>query len=80
MSEQGAIEPKRRVVLVVAEAGITIRGTDSTYWQGQTVEARLQALEDIRREYHRQQGIPEGPIERVVRIVKQPKIPGGEPD
>ena len=41
------------------------------YWQTQSYEARLAALEEIRREYHRWKYRAEPRFQRVYRIVKR---------
>jgi len=44
---------------------------DYQYWQSQSYESRIHALEEIRAEYHRMQGdVPLG-IQKVVTIIKQ---------
>jgi hypothetical protein len=47
------------------------QGTDFAYWQSRTPQERLQALEAIRREYHRGQFGNEPRFQRVLRIVNQ---------
>ncbi|HLT48400.1 MAG TPA: hypothetical protein VK002_14295 [Rubricoccaceae bacterium] len=46
-------------------------GGDFTYWQAQTPEARLRALETIRREYHAWRYGAEPRLQRVYRIVER---------
>jgi hypothetical protein len=43
---------------------------DAAYWQAQSPEARLAALEEIRREYHLWKYGSEPPFRKVVTIVK----------
>jgi len=45
--------------------------TDFAYWQGQPYEARLAALEQIRRDYHRWKYHAEPRLQRVYSIVKR---------
>jgi len=45
--------------------------TDFAYWQTQPYQARLAALEQIRREYHRWKYNAEPRLERVYTIVKR---------
>jgi hypothetical protein len=47
------------------------RSFDLKYWQAQPPEARLAALEEIRREYHRWRYGAEPRFQRVYSIVKQ---------
>jgi len=65
MDDQSRIEP------VVKKLKISEQKSDFEYWQSQSYEARLKALEGIRAEYnhwkyHAQQG-----FQRVYRIVKR---------
>lgn len=46
--------------------------SDFAYWQSQPPEARLAALEEIRREYHLWKYGYEPRFERVIRIVRAP--------
>jgi hypothetical protein len=43
---------KRQIKPVVKKVNIHEAGNDFAYWQSQPYEARLAALEEIRREYH----------------------------
>ncbi len=45
--------------------------SDRDYWRTQSYEARLRALEQIRREYHRWRYGAEPRFQRVYRIVKR---------
>ena len=44
---------------------------DSSYWRSQTYEARLEALEQIRKEYNSWRYHAERGIQRVYRVVKR---------
>ncbi len=58
--------------------GLKDQPTDFTYWQSQPYEARLAALEEIRREYHGWNDEAEPRLQRVYTIVKRncsPVIP-----
>jgi len=44
---------------------------DVAYWQAQPPEARLAALEEIRREYHRWKYGGEPPMRKVVTIINR---------
>ncbi len=45
--------------------------SDFAYWQTQSYEARLAALEQIRQEYHRWQHDSQPRLQRFYRIVKR---------
>jgi hypothetical protein len=47
------MESRSQVKPVVVKVNINERKTDFAYWQTQSYEARLAALEQIRVEYHR---------------------------
>ena len=66
------MEKKFRVVQpVVKIIPIDSPKSDYQYWQSQSYESRLSALEEIRAEYHRVQGdVPPG-IQKVVTIIKR---------
>ena len=46
--------------------------SDFAYWQSQSVIARLDALEQIRQEYHRWKDGEEPRMQKVVKIIKAP--------
>jgi len=58
-----------RVMQVVRKAPLKRGQSDLAYWQTQPYEARLAALEEIRREYHRWKYGAEPKFQRVYRIV-----------
>ncbi|NMB68799.1 MAG: toxin secretion, membrane fusion protein [Chloroflexi bacterium] len=43
---------KRSIVAVVTKTKLDQRKNDFAYWQAQPYEARIAALEEIRRDYH----------------------------
>ncbi|AVP91510.1 hypothetical protein FR934_12350 [Synechocystis sp. PCC 6803] len=47
------------------------QGNDFSYWQTQSYGKRLEALEQIRREYHQYKYNAEPRLQRIYRIVKQ---------
>jgi hypothetical protein len=49
---------------------VSRQGSDFAYWQSQTFSARLAALEEIRREYHRWRYGAEPRLQRVYTITK----------
>lgn len=56
---------------VVRKAKLTDKKTDSAYWRKQSYSARLAALEEIRREYHRWRYGAEPGFQRIYTIVKR---------
>jgi hypothetical protein len=58
-------------VAVVNRTTLKSSQSDVAYWRSQTFEARLAALETIRREYHQWKYNAEPGFQRVYRIVKQ---------
>ncbi|KAA0230753.1 hypothetical protein EDS67_06910 [candidate division KSB1 bacterium] len=56
---------------VVAKVSITEQPSDYAYWQTQSHEARIAALEQIRREYHGWRYGAEPRLQRVYTIVKR---------
>jgi hypothetical protein len=65
------MEIRSEVHLVVAKVKIDEQETDFAYWQTQSYEARLAALEQIRSEYHRWKYDAEPRLQRVYQIVKR---------
>lgn len=68
----------RKIAPVVRKVKLKEQGNDFAYWQSQPYEARIAALEEIRREYHQwlasQQKDGENVqlgFQRVYRIVKR---------
>jgi hypothetical protein len=66
------------MVAVVQKTSLSQQGTDFAFWQSQPFEKRLEALEEIRREYRqweqssREDGSHVQPgFQRVFRIVKR---------
>ncbi|MBK8048396.1 MAG: hypothetical protein IPK16_15530 [Anaerolineales bacterium] len=55
---------------VVRKVAISQQPKDVTYWLAQPLEARLAALEEIRREYHRWKYNAEPRLQRVYSITK----------
>lgn len=66
------IPPQRTIALVVRKVKLSEQGNDFAYWQTQPYEARLAALEEIRREYYGWTDETEPRLQRVYRIVKRP--------
>ncbi len=55
---------------VVTKVNIHQQTNDFAYWQTQSYQARLAALEEIRQEYHRWRYGAEPRLQRVYRIVR----------
>lgn len=62
---------QRTIAAVYRKVSITQLPTDFAYWQSQSYAARLQALEDIRREYHGWNDESQPRLQRVYLIVKR---------
>ena len=56
---------------VVRKTKLQAQDSDFQYWQSQSYQARLAALEEIRREYHQWKYDSEPRFQRVYTIVKQ---------
>lgn len=56
---------------VVTRVRMGEKRSDVAYWRAQPYQARLAALEEIRREYHRWRYGAEPRLQRVYRIVKR---------
>jgi hypothetical protein len=60
-----------RIQKSVTKVALREQQTDFAYWQSQSYQARLAALEEIRREYHRWRYGAEPRLQRVYTIVKR---------
>ncbi len=60
-----------RVQRVVTRLALREQKSDFAYWQSQSYQARLAALEEIRQEYHRWRYGAEPRLQRVYTIVKR---------
>lgn len=56
---------------IVAKVNLHQQTNDFAYWQTQSYQARLAALEEIRQEYHRWRYGAEPRLQRVYTIVKR---------
>jgi hypothetical protein len=56
---------------VINKIKIKDQKTDFSYWQQQPYQIRLQALEQIRQQYHQYKYNAEPRLQRVYRITKQ---------
>ena len=61
----------RKIAPVVNKTTITQQATDFAYWQTQSYQTRLLALEQIRQEYHKWKYNAEPRLQRVYTIVKR---------
>ena len=59
------------IAKVVRKVSLTNQPSDFTYWQSRPYQERLEALEQIRREYHRWAYDAEPKFQRVYTIVKR---------
>lgn len=62
---------ERGVAKVAVKGRMDEQPDDLSYWQLQSYQARLAALEEIRREYHNWKYNAEPRLQRVCRIIKQ---------
>ena len=60
-----------RIAKVVTKVKMGEEESDFAYWQTQPPEARLAALEEIRREYHLWKYGGEPPFRKVVTIIRK---------
>ena len=68
----------RKMEVVVQKTSLSKQGNDFTYWQTQSYEKRIEALEEIRNEYRlwdqsakKDAGNVQSGFQRVFRIVKR---------
>ncbi len=61
----------RLIAPVVRKTRISERNNDAEYWRSLTVQERIDALEQIREEYHLWLGDAESGFQRVYTIVKR---------
>ncbi len=59
------------IEIVVRKVRLGERKSDAAYWRAQPPEARLAALEEIRREYHRWKYGTEPRFKRVYKVIKR---------
>jgi hypothetical protein len=64
-------QPERTIAPVVRKFKLTEQPSDFAYWQTQSYEARLAALEELRQEYYGYTDETEPRLQRVHRIVKR---------
>jgi len=62
---------QRSIAKIAAKHNIGEQKTDFAYWQTQSVESRLSALETIRREYHAWKDDNQSRFQRVLSITKR---------
>jgi hypothetical protein len=61
---------ERQVAKVVRIVRLTEQGNDYAYWQQQSYQARLAALEELRREYYGQADGSQPRLQRTYSIIK----------
>jgi hypothetical protein len=68
----------RNIAMVYKKTSLSQQGHDFTFWQAQPYEARITALEEIRREYQaweqssqKQVGNVQSGFQRIYRIIKR---------
>lgn len=62
---------RKPIQKVVRKVSLRKQSTDFAYWQEQPYEARLAALEEIRREYHQWQYDTQPRLQRFLQVVKR---------
>jgi hypothetical protein len=65
------VETAPRIARVVTKLKLGQEEGDVAYWQAQSPEARLTALEEIRREYHRWKYGGDPSMRKVVTIISR---------
>lgn len=72
-SVQGGVtmETQRTMIKTFTKVKLKEQKSDFAYWQTQPVEKRLEALEQIRREYHAWNSNSQPRLQRVVSIIKR---------
>ena len=60
----------RKIAKVVRKFKLGQEEPDATYWREQSYQARLAALEEIRREYHGWHYESEPRLQRICRVIK----------
>lgn len=64
-------DENHKIVAVVRKTRMKEQGTDFAYWQSRPIEERLQALAEIRRQYHEWKYGAEPGFERVLTVIKK---------
>jgi hypothetical protein len=62
---------REKRAVIVTKTSLKSAQSDVAYWRNQPYEARLAALETIRREFHQWKYNAEPGFQRVYRIIKQ---------
>lgn len=65
------MKPERRIVRTYKKIKLREQASDFEYWQTQTPEKRLEALEQIRSEYHAWKHDSQPRFQRVLSITKR---------
>ncbi len=61
----------RKIAPVVTKIHIGEKKNDSAYWRGLSCQERIDALEQIREEYHKWKADAQPGFQRVYRIIKR---------
>jgi len=64
------MEIRSEIAKIVSKVPLNAAKTNFAYWQMQSYQARLAALEEIRQEYHRWKYNAEPRLQRVVTLKK----------
>lgn len=64
-------ETMRTIAKIVTKSKMSEQKSDAEYWRAQPPSARIAALEEIRREYHKWRYGEEPRMQKVCRIIKQ---------
>ncbi len=70
MRRKKIMDKPRQIALVYRKMRISEQVSDFAYWQSRPPIERLEALEEIRREYHGWEVGEEQKVERVVTIIR----------
>ncbi len=62
---------QRSIVKTYTKSTLSEQKSDFEYWQSQTTEQRLAALEQIRDEYHAWKYDPQPRFQRVLSVIKR---------
>ena len=65
------METQNKIAKVITKTQINQAKTDFAYWQTQSYQARLAALEEIRQEYHQWKYNAQPRLQRIYQIVKR---------
>ena len=61
----------RKIALVVTKLRLGDKQSDADYWRSLPYQARIDALEEIREEYHRWKADAQPGIQKIYRVIKR---------